>query len=232
VKSCPTCNRTFEDTFTFCLVDGSILSAPFDPATTQQYPTPRGTNDTPTEVLPASPTLRDQIAPTLPAAEVLTIPALPGVKTHAAPPEIVTEVSKPGTGSNIEPKDRGTIANLILKALQWIVGIVLMFLVGVIGAGMDSSKWGLIWATQGVLGGVVGGGAAVLIRRKLIGIPVAAVCGIAVGLIMVNNMRPQDGPGTDDKIRIGAFFFALGGWALTRFVGAKMTKRPTADSTT
>ena len=31
MKSCPTCNRTFEDTMTFCLVDGSILSAPFDP---------------------------------------------------------------------------------------------------------------------------------------------------------------------------------------------------------
>ncbi|HWP54982.1 MAG TPA: SUMF1/EgtB/PvdO family nonheme iron enzyme [Pyrinomonadaceae bacterium] len=31
MKSCPTCNRTFEDTLTFCLVDGSILSAPFDP---------------------------------------------------------------------------------------------------------------------------------------------------------------------------------------------------------
>lgn len=31
MKSCPTCNRTFEDTMSFCLVDGSILSAPFDP---------------------------------------------------------------------------------------------------------------------------------------------------------------------------------------------------------
>jgi len=33
MKSCPACNRTFEDTFTFCLIDGSVLSAPFDPAT-------------------------------------------------------------------------------------------------------------------------------------------------------------------------------------------------------
>lgn len=31
MKSCPICNRTFEDTMTFCLVDGAILSAPFDP---------------------------------------------------------------------------------------------------------------------------------------------------------------------------------------------------------
>ena len=31
MKSCPTCQRTFDDTTVFCLVDGSILSAPFDP---------------------------------------------------------------------------------------------------------------------------------------------------------------------------------------------------------
>ena len=31
MKSCTTCNRTFDDTMTFCLVDGSILSAPFNP---------------------------------------------------------------------------------------------------------------------------------------------------------------------------------------------------------
>lgn len=34
MKSCPDCNRTFEDTLTFCLVDGAILSAPFDPEAT------------------------------------------------------------------------------------------------------------------------------------------------------------------------------------------------------
>lgn len=28
MKSCPTCQRTFEETLTFCLVDGSVLSAP------------------------------------------------------------------------------------------------------------------------------------------------------------------------------------------------------------
>ena len=31
MKSCPTCNRTFDDTLTFCLIDGSVLSPPFDP---------------------------------------------------------------------------------------------------------------------------------------------------------------------------------------------------------
>lgn len=39
MKSCPTCNRTYpDDTLAFCLEDGSILSAPYDPETTQSFP--------------------------------------------------------------------------------------------------------------------------------------------------------------------------------------------------
>ena len=38
MKSCPNCNRTFEDTFTFCLMDGAILSAPFDPTKPAEQP--------------------------------------------------------------------------------------------------------------------------------------------------------------------------------------------------
>lgn len=56
MKSCPTCDRTFEDTFTFCLVDGSILSAPYDSEATQGIPTPQNTNSDLTEVV--SPTSR------------------------------------------------------------------------------------------------------------------------------------------------------------------------------
>lgn len=65
MKSCPTCNRTFEDTFTFCLVDGSILSAPFDPQSTGEI-NRRSTNPPPTEVMPP-PTYpnRDALPPTL-----------------------------------------------------------------------------------------------------------------------------------------------------------------------
>jgi tetratricopeptide (TPR) repeat protein len=43
MKSCPTCNRTFEDTLTYCLIDGSILSAPFDPHATLIIPEARQT---------------------------------------------------------------------------------------------------------------------------------------------------------------------------------------------
>jgi hypothetical protein len=64
MKSCPTCNRTFEDTLTYCLIDGSILSAPFDPHATLVIPEPRQTKPPPTEILPVEET-REEIQPTI-----------------------------------------------------------------------------------------------------------------------------------------------------------------------
>lgn len=52
MKQCPTCHRTYADeTLTYCLADGSLLSAPYDPEATQRIPIPRATNPPPTEVL-------------------------------------------------------------------------------------------------------------------------------------------------------------------------------------
>jgi thiol-disulfide isomerase/thioredoxin len=51
MKRCPTCDRTFEDSFTFCLIDGSVLSAPFDLKATPNVPEPRRTEPPPTEVI-------------------------------------------------------------------------------------------------------------------------------------------------------------------------------------
>jgi hypothetical protein len=54
MKSCPSCNRTYsDDTITFCLVDGSVLSAPYDPDQTRRIPEPRTTKAAATEVLPS-----------------------------------------------------------------------------------------------------------------------------------------------------------------------------------
>lgn len=55
MKSCPTCNRTFEDTLTYCLIDGAILSAPFDPHATLVIPEPRQTTPPPTQRLGSYP---------------------------------------------------------------------------------------------------------------------------------------------------------------------------------
>jgi uncharacterized protein len=39
MKRCPKCNRTYaDDTFSFCLADGALLSAPYNPATTLVLP--------------------------------------------------------------------------------------------------------------------------------------------------------------------------------------------------
>jgi hypothetical protein len=55
MKQCPTCNRTYaDDTITFCLADGALLSASYDPNATQRIPA-RLTNPPPTEVLTAQP---------------------------------------------------------------------------------------------------------------------------------------------------------------------------------
>lgn len=55
MKLCPTCNRTYADeSITFCLADGSLLSASYDPDATQRIPA-QLTNPSPTEVLTTSP---------------------------------------------------------------------------------------------------------------------------------------------------------------------------------
>ena len=77
MKTCPVCQRTFEETLTFCLVDGSVLSAPHDteqtlsvdklPAsnapnpTAVMYPTTKlGPAPVPTMVAPEPPSLYPQ----------------------------------------------------------------------------------------------------------------------------------------------------------------------------
>lgn len=55
MKRCPACDRTYgDDSITFCLADGSLLSAAYDPETTQRIPA-RLTSPAPTEVFTTSP---------------------------------------------------------------------------------------------------------------------------------------------------------------------------------
>jgi hypothetical protein len=68
MKSCPTCNRTYpDDTLAFCLIDGSVLSAPYDPQAKQQraneppptemfHPTPGGPATNPSHLHSTMPT--------------------------------------------------------------------------------------------------------------------------------------------------------------------------------
>ena len=63
MKSCPACNRTFDDTMTFCLVDGSILSAPFDPQATEHLPAPRDSDPDRTGIMYPAPDTADTTRP-------------------------------------------------------------------------------------------------------------------------------------------------------------------------
>lgn len=65
MKKCPTCNRTYEDTATFCLADGSLLDAPFDTQETLSIPDPRRTEPPPTEVLKSNQETGEEIPPPL-----------------------------------------------------------------------------------------------------------------------------------------------------------------------
>ena len=47
MKRCPECNRTYsDDTFSFCLADGSLLSSPYDPNATMILPIEANSNPT------------------------------------------------------------------------------------------------------------------------------------------------------------------------------------------
>ncbi len=112
MKSCPTCNRTFEDTFTFCLVDGAVLSAPYDPQATQRIPGTRNTNPPRTEVW----------NPTLKASGPIQPPMAPAVQN----------IPK---DSNEKPKVRRSSLSIWIPSgllVLWLVGIFMGFGGGVV----------------------------------------------------------------------------------------------------
>jgi hypothetical protein len=54
MKRCPACNRTYaDDTLTFCLADGTLLSAPYDRQATEVLPNLQSTVASPTPVSPS-----------------------------------------------------------------------------------------------------------------------------------------------------------------------------------
>jgi formylglycine-generating enzyme required for sulfatase activity len=83
MKSCPTCNRTFDDTLTFCLVDGAILSAPFNPQVGRLPEAVRDPAPPPTEMLKVEPRGPQPTAPTLP------MPPPTSASLPAEPPETI-----------------------------------------------------------------------------------------------------------------------------------------------
>ncbi len=71
MKRCPACNRTYpDDTMAFCLEDGAVLSASYEPGETARIPPTRQTNPPPTEVLGARDSQKFQSTIYAPAPQV------------------------------------------------------------------------------------------------------------------------------------------------------------------
>jgi Flp pilus assembly protein TadD len=111
MKSCPTCNRTFEDALTYCLVDGSILSAPFDSM--------KPSNDeSPTEVMLSGVPLAETEAAIQPPPPAPTIPA----KISQA--QEIASIRNEGAQAAAPPEQK--------PLMLWVVGgIALLALIGV-----------------------------------------------------------------------------------------------------
>lgn len=64
IKQCPMCDRTYSDeTLSYCLADGALLSAPYDSQNTGQNPGARSTNPPPTEVMRQGSTIASPFSP-------------------------------------------------------------------------------------------------------------------------------------------------------------------------
>lgn len=124
MKTCPECNRTYpDDTLAFCLVDGAILSTPFDPEATQRIPIPRATNSPATEVLPPSQPIQQKGNPKfiyivvgimagviIVLASLVIIPRISGEKKDVDSPSQATNV-KDNQVNELQKTDPHVTAN-------------------------------------------------------------------------------------------------------------------------
>jgi Flp pilus assembly protein TadD len=111
MKSCPNCNRTFEDALTYCLVDGSILSAPFDS-------TKPSNDESPTEVMPSGVPLAETEAAIAPPPPAPTIPA------RISQAQEASSTRNEGAQAAAPPEQK--------PLMLWVVGgIALLALIGV-----------------------------------------------------------------------------------------------------
>src|SRR6266446_1461278 len=117
MKSCPTCNRTYpDDNLAFCLMDGSVLSAPYDPSETRAAP-PRSNEPPPTEVIGAPakpPETRGSLQSTIRAP----LPDVPALHRREAVPALSEEPIGVSPIFRLALAARGILA--VLFIISWI----------------------------------------------------------------------------------------------------------------
>jgi TonB family protein len=91
IKTCPACNRTYSDeTISFCLADGALLSAPYDTAQKQAADRDIEKTGAPTEFLPP------QFVPTQAVVEAKGLPTITAA-LPTPPRQTMREVAQPSS---------------------------------------------------------------------------------------------------------------------------------------
>ena len=129
MKSCPTCRRTYpDDTIAFCLVGGSVLSAPYDSEQTQRIPPPRTTTPPPTELF---------------SDKVPGSSRPPLQSTIHAPAPVVPPLNRPNAETaTVESGKRSIVPWLLVAGAILLVGVfgVVMLFVKFSGSGTSSQN--------------------------------------------------------------------------------------------
>ncbi len=105
IKKCPTCARTYaDDSISFCLADGALLSAPYDPEASVEQ-SAKSANPPPTEVMSSAP--GSAIPPTQ-AASKSPVPLVPTM-TSPIRPDLLAGVI-PASSPSFEGRHATTIS--------------------------------------------------------------------------------------------------------------------------
>jgi len=139
MKKCPTCNRTFEDTLTYCLADGSLLDAPFDPQATLIIPEPRQTEPPPTEVLPQKEEAVEEMPPTIGSRQPQQ-KAEELVSTIAAPvPKVELPLHSPSPAQLYRKSNRSPLMMIGVGALL-LIGLIFFIIANRTGSSTENSN--------------------------------------------------------------------------------------------
>ena len=121
MKRCPKCNRTYaDDGFTFCLEDGALLSAPYDPGETKPAGANRSSEPPPTAVMPR--TTDPQLPPTISSPP----PLVGSPETKRTTPLIFEE--------SLAPR-KSSLPRYLVVSLITVFVLVIGWLIFVAGAG-------------------------------------------------------------------------------------------------
>jgi len=111
MKSCPTCNRTYpDDTLAFCLMDGAVLSAPYDPDRVRRSSGERSAPAPSTEVMPRAAVPEDQAIPA-------TIQSPPISTMQASPPSVPSVEWSNQNESKVSDEDRNRLVRVFERKL-------------------------------------------------------------------------------------------------------------------